>query len=129
MIEGVPNRLQLLETIFKHADAEKRLIIDRGWIDLTDRGHGFIVHEHVNPRLYPEDVYLPESLVNRYGLKRGHQVEVVVAAPRDGDRCPAVIAVRSVMGGAPDEISKVTPFKELVPLSPQAYSARGNRDS
>ncbi|GAB1488459.1 hypothetical protein MASR2M8_09040 [Opitutaceae bacterium] len=117
-IEGVPNRLQLLEAIFKHADAEKRLIIDRGWIDLTDRGHGFIVHEHVNYRLYPEDAYLPESLVNRYGLKRGHRVEVVVVAPKDGDRCPAVIAVRSVMGGAPDDISKVTPFEELVPYYP-----------
>ncbi|HEY0966735.1 MAG TPA: transcription termination factor Rho [Opitutaceae bacterium] len=117
-IEGVPNRLQLLEAIFKHADAEKRLIIDRGWIDLTDHGHGFIVHEHVNYRLYPEDAYLPESLVNRYGLKRGHQVEVVVVAPKDGDRCPAVIGVRSVMGGAPEDISKVTPFEELVPYYP-----------
>jgi transcription termination factor Rho len=87
-------------------------------IDLTDRGHGFIVHEHVNYRLYPEDAYLPESLVNRYGLKRGHQVEVVVVAPQGGDRCPAVIAVRSVMGGAPDEISKVIPFEELVPYYP-----------
>ena len=117
-IEGVPNRLQLLEMIFKHAEATQRLIIDRGYIDLTDRGHGFIVHEHVNYRLYPEDAYLPESLVNRYGLKRGHQVEVVVVAPQGGDRCPAVIAVRSVMGGAPDEISKVIPFEELVPYYP-----------
>ena len=117
-IEGVPNRLQLLEMIFQHAEATQRLIIDRGYIDLTDRGHGFIVHEHVNYRLYPEDAYLPESLVNRYGLKRGHQVEVVVVAPQGGDRCPAVIAVRSVMGGAPDEISKVIPFEELVPYYP-----------
>ncbi len=117
-INGVPNRLQLLEAIFKFAATEKRLILDRGLIDLTDRGHGFIVHEHVNYRLYPEDPYLPETLINRYGLKRGHEVEVVVAAPEGDDRCPAVIAIRSVMGGAPDDISKVTPFEELVPYYP-----------
>ncbi len=116
--EGVPNRLQLLEAIFKFAAAEKRLILDRGLLDLTDRGHGFVVHEHVNYRLYPEDAYVPESLVNRYGLKRGHEVEVVVVAPEGNDRCPAAIAVRSVMGGAPDDISKVTPFEELIPYYP-----------
>jgi transcription termination factor Rho len=116
--EGVPNRLQLLEAVFKFAAAEKRLILDRGLLDLTDRGHGFVVHEHVNYRLYPEDAYVPESLVNRYGLKRGHEVEVVVVAPEGNDRCPAAIAVRSVMGGAPEDISKVTPFEELVPYYP-----------
>ncbi len=116
--DGVPNRLQLLEAIFKFAAAEKRLIIDRGWIDLTDRGHGFIVHEQVNYRLYPEDAYLPEPLVHRYGLKRGHQVEVVVVAPEGNDRCPAVIAVRSVMGGPPEDVSKVVPFEELIPYYP-----------
>ena len=42
---------------------------------MNDHG-AFIVHEHVNYRLYPEDSYLPESLIRRYGLKRGHQVEV-----------------------------------------------------
>ncbi len=117
-IQGVPNRLQLLEAIFKYASEQKRLILDRGWIDLTDRGHGFIVHEHVNYRLYPEDPYLPESLVIRYGLKRGHQVEVVVSAPQNDDRCPAVIAIRSVMGGPPEYISKVVPFEELIPYYP-----------
>ncbi len=117
-IEGVPNRLQLLEAVFKFAATEKRLILDRGLLDLTDRGHGFIVHEHVNYRLYPEDAYVPESLVTRYGLKRGHAVEAVVVAPEGSDRCPAVVAIRSVMGGAPDDISKVTPFEELVPYYP-----------
>ncbi|MEO5958349.1 MAG: transcription termination factor Rho [Opitutaceae bacterium] len=115
--EGAPNRRQLLTEIFKFAAANKRTIRDRGYIDVTDRG-SFVVHTHVNYRLYPEDAYLPESLMKRYGLKRGHLLEVTLQPPQEGERCPSVVRVDTVMGGAPDEISKVTPFEELVPYYP-----------
>jgi transcription termination factor Rho len=115
--EGAPNRKQLLAQVLKLADESKRPIRDRGYIDVTDRG-AFIVHEHVNYRLYPDDAFLPDSLVKLYGLKRGHRVEVLVQAPQGSDRCPAVVRVDKVMGGDPEDISKVTPFEELVPYYP-----------
>ncbi len=117
-IDGAPNRKQLLGAIFRHVAETKRPLVDRGWLDLTDKGHGFIVHEAVNYRLYPEDAYVPESLIRHYGLKRGHLLEVQLEAPREGERCPSVVRVKSVMGMPPDEISKVTPFEELVPYYP-----------
>jgi len=115
--EGAPNRLQLLPQIFFKATEEHRALADRGYVDMTDQG-AFIVHEKVNYRLYPEDAYLPESLIRRYGLKRGHQVEVLIQPPRDGERCPAVVRIDKVMGKDPEDISKVTPFEELVPYYP-----------
>ncbi len=115
--EGAPNRKQLLGQIFAKAGDAKRAICDHGYVDLTDRG-AFIVHEHVNYRLYPEDAFLPESLIRRYGLKRGHQVEVLVQAPGEGERCPAVVRIDKVMGMDPEDISKVTPFEELIPYYP-----------
>ena len=115
--DGVPNRRQLLTEIFKFAAGQKRPIRDTGYIDQTDRG-AFVVHEHVNYRLYPEDGYLPESLVKRYGLKRGHRVEVLLQPPQEGERCPSVVRIDSVMDLKPDDISKVTPFEELVPYYP-----------
>jgi transcription termination factor Rho len=115
--EGAPNRRTLQAQIFAAAAAAKRPILDRGYIDVTDRG-AFIVHEKGNYRLYPDDAYLPESLVNRYGLKRGHQVEVLVQAPQPGDRCPAVVRVDKVMGLAPAAIASVVPFEELTPYYP-----------
>jgi transcription termination factor Rho len=117
--EGAPARRILLAGIFAHAAEAKTEIRDRGWIDQTDRGnHGFIVHQHVNYRLYPEDPYLPEVLIRHYGLKRGHQVEVVVQAPKGDERCPSVVRVVSVMGMKPGDIERVTPFEELVPYYP-----------
>jgi len=115
--EGAPNRKQLLALIFSLAAESKRAIRDRGYIDQTDRG-AFIVHEQVNYRLYPDDAYLPESLIKLYGLKRGHKVEILVQAPQNGDRCPSVVRIDKVMGGDPEDISKVTPFEELIPYYP-----------
>jgi transcription termination factor Rho len=116
--EGTPNRLQVLEAIFIHAGEKQIPITDRGLIDLTDKGHGFVVHEQANYRLYPESTYIPDVLIKRYGLKRGHHVEVVVQSPQPGDRCPAVVAIKSVMGKAPEDADKLTPFEELVPYYP-----------
>jgi len=116
--EGAPNRKELLSLIFKAASEAKRPIIDHGWLDLTDRGHGFVVHKAVNYRLYPEDPYVPDSLVKRYGLKRGHEVEVQVRAPEGSERCPAVVKINRVMGLAPEAVSKIPPFEELIPYYP-----------
>ena len=115
--EGAPNRLQLILKIFAAATEARRPLADRGYVDMNDRG-AFVVHEQVNYRLYPEDPYLPESLIRRYGIKRGHRVEVLIQPPREGERCPSVVRVDKVMGMDPDEISKVTPFEELVPYYP-----------
>lgn len=115
--EGAPNKRQLLAETFKFAAENKRTIRDKGYIDQNDRG-SFVVHTHVNYRLYPEDAYLPDSLVKRYGLKRGHLVEVTIQPPQEGERCPSVVRIDTVMDGEPDAISKVTPFEELVPYYP-----------
>ncbi|MBP7143085.1 MAG: transcription termination factor Rho [Opitutaceae bacterium] len=117
-IEGQQPRRVLLTEIFKAVADQKRPIRDRGFLDLTDRGHGFLVHPNVSYRLYPESTYVPESLVKRYGLKRGHELEVIVQAPVGEDRCPAAVGIERAMNGAPKDANNVTPFEELVPYYP-----------
>jgi len=117
-IEGAPNRKQLLAQTLKTAALAKRPIVDRGYLDLTDRGYGILVHDTSNYRVYPENAYVPESLIQHYGLKRGHLIEVVIDAPREGERCPSVVRIKSVMGLPPEEISKVKPFEDLIPYYP-----------
>ncbi len=115
--EGAPTRKQFQAMIFAAATAAKRPILDRGYIDINDLG-AFIVHEQGNYRLYSDDAFLPETLIARYGLKRGHQVEVQVQAPLPGERCPSVVRIDKVMGMAPGDIANVVPFEELVPYYP-----------
>ncbi len=117
-IEGVPARRNWLEAIYKAATEKEIPITDHGWLDMTDNGYGFVVHPHVAYRLYPENAYVPAALVKRYGLKRGHEVKVTVRPPKDGERCPSVIGIDSVMDREPEAIAAVKPFEELEPYYP-----------
>lgn len=117
-IEGVPSRRAWLEAIFRVAAEKSNPITDHGWLDMTDDGYGFVVHAHVAYRLYPENSYVPASLVKRFGLKRGHEVKVTVRPPKEGERCPAVIGIDSVMDREPESIGAIQPFEELEPYYP-----------
>lgn len=117
-IEGVPSRRTWLEAIFRRAAEKEIPLYDHGWLDMTDNGYGFVVHPHVAYRLYPENSYMPASLVKRFGLKRGHEVKVTLRPPKAGERCPAVIGVESVMGLEPEAIGAIKPFEELEPYYP-----------
>jgi transcription termination factor Rho len=116
--DGPPNRRQAMDALMRVV-AEKNIpLLDRGWLDLTDAGHGFIVHAHVNYRLYADNSFVPASLVQRHGLKRGHHLEVVLQPTQRGERCPAAVGVRAVMGGKPGATDALLPFEELVPYYP-----------
>lgn len=114
----VPNRKQLLTAVFNAAAEKKIPLIDCGWLDITDRGFGFVVHPTVNYRLYPENTFVPEVFIRKYGLKRGHRIEVQAQAPQGNDRCPAAVKLREVMGGKPEDITALKPFEELTPYYP-----------
>ena len=107
---GVPPRRALLDQVFATISSAKRPLRDRGWLDMTDRGHGFIVHAGVNYRLYPESTYVPEALIKRYGLKRGHALDVVAQAPQNRERCPSAVRIDRVMGQSPDTIANPVIF-------------------
>jgi len=116
--DGVPGRHQVMKALLQFAAERKRPILDHGWLDLTDRGFGFIVHDHDNYRLFPTDTYLPESFVKRYGIKRGVELSVQVQPPAANERCPSVVKINSAMGQPPEALAKVVPFEELIPYYP-----------
>ena len=118
VFEDKPGRKQILERVFKLATEKKLLFKDSGFLDLTDEGHGFVVHTSSNYQLKPESVYVPASVISRYSLKRGMDLEVVATPPQEGERCPATIKIVSAMGGDVEAVAKVTAFEDLIPYYP-----------
>lgn len=118
VFDDKPGRKQILEEVFKLAGEQKRLFKDSGFLDLTDEGHGFVVHQGSNYQLKPESVYVPPSVINRYSLKRGMDLEILATPPQEGERCPAAIKILSAMGGETEAVAKVTAFEDLIPYYP-----------
>ncbi|WP_425511336.1 transcription termination factor Rho [Pelagicoccus albus] len=117
-LEEKCSRKQAIEALYKFAREGKRVLKDAGFLDTSDDGHGYVVHQVSNYQLKPESVYVPASLIREYGLQRGHEVEILAVAPEEGERCPSALRIVSAMGGDPVELAKITPFEDLIPYYP-----------
>jgi transcription termination factor Rho len=115
---GIPSRRALVEMIFAWAAREKRAFHERGWLDVTESGVGFIVHSANSYRLHPESTCVPAALMRLHGLRRGQEIEVIAQPPQGGERCPVAVRILSVMNTTSEIARGVTLFEELIPYYP-----------
>ena len=127
VVDGAPNRKELLCAIFRLTGASR-----------APGGGSRLARPH-RPRATDSSCtrrsttgsirrtpMCPESLVRRYGLKRGHEVEVQVRAPEGEERCPAVVKINRVMGIDARGHLQGHAVRGAGPvLSAQAHPARG----
>ncbi len=116
--QSAPNRIVLYNEILKLNFERKVPLHARGCFEITDEGYGLIVFQHENYQIKPHDIFVPLSLINRYGLLRGHIVEAQVHPQREGETCPFALRILKIMDRDPEENSKVTPFEDLIPYYP-----------
>ncbi|HVI35010.1 MAG TPA: transcription termination factor Rho, partial [Gaiellales bacterium] len=70
----------------------------------------------------PDDVYVANSFVRRYGLRRGDAVTGMVRQPRDGERREKynpLVRLDTVNGRDPEQVKNRVEFTKLTPLYPQ----------
>jgi len=89
-----------------------------GLLELTGDNHAFLREGHNSYLATDEDVFLPPSMVQRYGLRTGMTVAGELRLPREGEKYFALKSIATVDGDDPDEVLNRTPFKELTPLYP-----------
>ncbi len=91
-----------------------------GLTEVGADGHAFLRAAKNSYLASEEDVFVPPSLVQRYGIRTGMTVTGELRAPRDGEKYFAIKTISTVDGGDPEAVIGRTPFKELVPLYPDA---------
>ncbi len=94
-------------------------VVVAGCLDVGDNGHAFLRSPANSYLASEEDVFVPPSLVQRYGMRAGMTVEGELRAPQDGEKYFALVRVASIDEAKPEEAVTRTPFKELVPLYPE----------
>ena len=112
---------EILAEFFRAACGRKKLVRVCGVLDAFDDGlGGAITFASDSYALKSSSVYVPQLFIEKYGLKRGHAVCALAAAPREGERenCPFAVKITSVMGGAPEAARDIVPFSDLTPYYP-----------
>ncbi|MEC8208998.1 MAG: transcription termination factor Rho, partial [Verrucomicrobiota bacterium] len=113
---NAPNRDQLINAITQYAAEKKAAIVTTGILEVLDEDEGgLIVYERDSYRVKALSAYVPQAFIKHYGLQRGHVVKAQLHPHREGESCPIVVRVESVMDKDPETLSQIVPFTERVP--------------
>ena len=116
---NAPNRDQLIDAITKYAAEKKAAIVTTGILEILDEDEGgLIVYERDSYRVKALSAYVPQAFIKHYCLQRGHIVRAQLHPHREGESCPIVVRVESVMDQDPETLSQIVPFTERVPYYP-----------
>ena len=107
------------ELIFRilQEQAERRgNIFSGGVLTIVDDGFGFLRGERFLPG--PNDVYVSQSQIRRFGLRPGDYVTGQVRQPKDSEKYYGLLRVDAVNGMDPEEAKRRVDFDTLTPIFP-----------
>ncbi len=99
------------------ANAEQQgYIFGGGILDVVQDGIGFLRSEHLLPG--PDDVYVSQSQIRRFGLRTGDLVAGQVRPPKETEKYFGLLKVEAVNGLDPEEAKRRPHFEKMVPIFP-----------
>jgi transcription termination factor Rho len=113
------SRLKKHDLIFRllRAQAEQKgYIFGGGVLQIIQEGIGFLRSDHLLPG--PEDVYVSQSQIRRFGLRTGDMVIGQVRPPKETEKYYGLLRVEAVNGLDPEAAKERPSFESLTPIFP-----------
>jgi transcription termination factor Rho len=113
------SRLKKSDLILRllRAQAEGQgLIFGGGVLEIVQDGIGFLRSDHLLPG--PDDVYVSQSQIRRFGLRTGDMVIGQVRPPKDTEKYYGLLRVEAVNGLDPEAAKRRPHFEDLTPIFP-----------
>ena len=95
------------------------LIEANGVLEIMPDGYGFLRSSDFNYLSSPDDIYVTNNLIKRYGLKTGDVAQCTVRPPHDGEKYFPLTGIEKINGRIPSEVRDRIPFEHLTPLFPE----------
>jgi len=113
------SRMKKNDLIFRllRAHSEQQgYIFGGGVLEIVEEGIGFLRSDHMVPG--PNDIYVSQSQIRRFGLRTGDMVVGQVRPPKETEKYFGLLRVEAVNGIDPEEAKKRPRFEDLVPIFP-----------
>ncbi len=113
------SRLKKDDLVFRllRAQAERMgHIFGGGTLEIVQEGLGFLRSDHLLPG--PEDVYVSQSQIRRFGLRTGDMVVGQVRPPKDSEKYFSLLRVEAINGRDPEAAKQRPQFDSLTPIFP-----------
>lgn len=104
---------------YREPDFEFDAIIEsEGVLDIMQDGYGFLRSSDYNYLSSPDDIYVSQSQIRLFGLKKGDTVLGNVRPPKEGEKYFPLIKVNKINGLDPQVVRDRVSFEHLTPLFP-----------
>lgn len=115
---------------FRDPDYEFEGIIEcEGVLEVPkDAGsHGYLRSSDYNYRKSPDDVYISQSQIRLFGLKKGDTIKGIVRPPKGNEQHFPLVRITKINGHEPDAVRDRPSFEHLTPLFPkEKFNLSGN---
>jgi transcription termination factor Rho len=111
--------LKKQDLIFKLIQAqseEQGTTFSDGILDIVSDGFGFLRGERMLPG--PDDVYVSQSQIRRFGLRTGDRIWGQIRPPKESERFFSLLRVELINGVDPETARKRPSFDQLTPIFP-----------
>lgn len=112
------SRHQLILDLLKYYAAHGVELQAEGVVELTPDHQAFLRWPRFSFRPFPEDVYIPRGIVQRYGLQQGHLVFGRIRPPRDKERWMVLDQALAIEDIPVERWVEPKAFDNLTPLFP-----------
>ncbi len=89
-----------------------------GVLDIVDDGYGFLRQGSLLPG--PDDIYISNSQIRRFGLRNGDTVSGQGRPPKNGERYCSLLRVEAINGVDPEQSRSRPHFGSLTPTFPDS---------
>ena len=104
---------------YKEPEYEFDAIIEsEGVLDIMQDGYGFLRSSDYNYLSSPDDIYVSQSQIRLFGLKKGDTVLGNIRPPKEGEKYFPLIQVNKINGLDPKIVRDRVSFEHLTPLFP-----------
>src|SRR5512133_641168 len=110
-------KYDLILRLLRENTEQQGLIFGGGTLEVVQDGIGFLrANKHMMPG--PDDVYISQSQIRRFGLRTGDLVVGQVRPPKESEKYYGLLKVEAVNGLDPEEAKKRPKFEDLTPVFP-----------
>ncbi len=113
-------RLRKSDLIFRLLQAQSEqqgFIFGKGVLEITEDGIGFLRQERL--LMGPDDIYVSQSQIRRFGLRTGDMVTGQTRPPKESEKYFSLLKVEAVNSLDPEVAKKRPHFEKLTPIFPK----------
>jgi transcription termination factor Rho len=110
---------EMIFRILQGQTEQQGYLFREGVLEIVEEGYGFLRYDDLLPG--PEDIYVSQSQIRRFGLRTGDQVAGQIRPPKENEKFFGLLRVEAVNGVDPETAKRRPFFEDLTAIFPNEH--------